>query len=328
MSEPSSASKPDPQKPEPQKPGPQKPVRLKAGKRSVFWWTVSRFAVLVFSKIWFRIRCENASNLPKDGSVLLVANHASYLDPGMVGITATRWVGFLAQAGLASFAPCRWWLAQVGVTLIDRNAPSKAAMRLVSDCLKAGEVVGIFPEGTRSSDGSIAEFKGGVEFLVRRTKTTVLPIGIDGSGRAFPRRAWFPRPRKIIVRYGQPWPAEKVLAKGGMQALRREVAELSGCPLSEDLPKNREIVPAEVLESAHCAAPEKTPNGGSDPNDAGNGSSGTCSASQTVDPTSATDPAGSGPAGSGPASSDPAGAGPAGSGEGPSVQQHSAGGEA
>lgn len=261
-------------------PAAEKPVRLRAVRRSVFWWTVSRFAVLVFSKIWFRIRCEGASKLPKDGPVLLVANHASYLDPGMVGITATRWVGFLAQAGLASFLPCRWWLAQVGVTLINRDAPSKAAMRLVADCLKAGEVVGIFPEGTRSADGSVAEFKGGVEFLVRRTKATVLPIGIDGSHRAFPRKAWFPRPRKIIVRYGEPWSAERLLAEGGMQAMRREVAALARRPLAEDLAKNQENVPEEGLERAHCRAAD----GGPSPGDAANAPSGTCSASPMADP--------------------------------------------
>ena len=238
----------------------------------------------------------------------------------MVGITATRWVGFLAQAGLASFAPCRWWLAQVGVTLIDRNAPSTAAMRLVADCLKGGEVVGIFPEGTRSSDGSIAEFKGGVEFLVRRTKTTVLPIGIDGSQRAFPRKAWFPRPRKIIVRYGQPWPAEKVLAEGGLLALRREIAELSGCALAEDLPKNRENVPAAVPDGAQCEARNRGRDEGPDPNDVRNGPSGTCSTSPMVDPLSL-QPKSLQPKSLQPKSSqDPS--------EGPAKQQPSAGGGA
>jgi 1-acyl-sn-glycerol-3-phosphate acyltransferase len=234
----------------------EKPKRLQAVRRSVFWWTVSRFAVLMFSKLWFRIRCEGVESLPENGSVLLVANHASYLDPGMVGITATRWVGFLAQAGLASLAPCRWWLAQVGVTLIDRNAPSKESMRLVADCLKAGDVVGIFPEGTRSDDGCVHEFKGGVEFLVRRTKTTVVPIGIDGSHRAFPRGSWFPRPRKIVVRYGEPWTAEQILAPGGVEALRRKVAELARCPLAapraaEVLAENREIVPGSAALPAN-----------------------------------------------------------------------------
>tara|TARA_R110002072_G_scaffold27804_1_gene90156 strand:- start:10989 stop:11945 length:957 start_codon:yes stop_codon:yes gene_type:complete len=229
-------------------------VRIQTVRRSAFWWAVSRFLVLVFSKVWFRIRCEGADKLPKDGSVLLVANHASYLDPGMVGITATRWVGFLAQAGLASLAPCRWWLSQVGVTLIDRDAPSKQAMRLISDCLKNGEVVGIFPEGTRSKDGSVDEFKGGVEFLVRRTKTTVVPIGIDGSFRAFPRGAWFPRPRKIVVRYGEPWTAEQVLAEGGVEALRQKVAELARQPLAKAQAVASQTVASQTVASQTVAS--------------------------------------------------------------------------
>lgn len=269
----------------PERKGPERkgPERLRSVRRSAFWWNISKWAVLLFSKVWFRIRCEGKDNLPKDGAVLLVANHASYLDPPMVGITASRWVGFLAQAGLASFGPSRWWLAQCGVTLIDRNAPSKAAMRLLTDCLKAGEVVGIFPEGTRSHDGTVGSFKSGVEFLVRRTRATVVPIGIDGSFRAFPRKAWFPRPRKIVVRYGEPWTAEQVMAEGGVEALRQRVAELARCQLEspgcqespghqeptqspaqgQNLAGNQKNVPIDAAEAANCAAREVDGAGGS-----------------------------------------------------------------
>lgn len=200
-------------------------------RRSPFWWWLSKWTVLAFSKVWFRLRVEGQANVPRSGPVLLVANHASYLDPPLVGITAGRWVAFLAQAGLAKLAPLRWWLAQMGVTLIDRSAPSKEALRMIADCLKAGEAVGVFPEGTRSSDGSVGAFRNGVEFLVRRTGAAVVPIGLDGAHRAYPRKAWFPRPRKLIVRYGEPWSAEQVLAPGGVEALRQRVAELARAPL-------------------------------------------------------------------------------------------------
>ena len=200
--------------------------------RSRLVYTVSRFAMLCVSRLWFRLRTEGSEHLPSEGPVLLVGNHASYLDPPLMGMGVGRQVNFLAQAGLASFAPLRWWLRQVGVTLIDRDAPSKDAMRWVGSRLKAGEVVGIFPEGTRSSDGCVMPFKGGVEFLVRRSKATVVPVGIDGAFRAYPRRAWFPRPRKVVVRVGEPWSAEQVLAAGGVEALRRRVAELARAPVS------------------------------------------------------------------------------------------------
>lgn len=207
--------------------------RASVVRRSRFWWLLSKGMALAFCRVWFRMRAEGRDAVPGRGAVLLVANHASYLDPPLVGMNCRREVNFLAQAGLAKFAPLRWWMRQVGVTLIDRDAPSKDALRLIADSLAAGEVVGIFPEGTRSADGAVAPFKTGVEFLVRRTGAVVVPVGLDGAHRAWPRKAWLPRPRKIVVRYGEPWPAEKVLAAGGVEALRARVAELARAPLRE-----------------------------------------------------------------------------------------------
>ena len=199
--------------------------------RSAFWWNLSKYVVLAFCRVYFRLRVEGRHLVPKTGPVLLVANHASFTDPPLVGITTSRWVAFLAQMGLAKTGFMRWWLQQMGVTLIDRNAPSKDAMRFLADCLTNCEAVGIFPEGTRSADGSVGPFRNGVEFLVRRTGAAVVPIGIDGAFRAFPRGAVVPRPRKLIVRYGEPWSAEQVLAPGGAEALRARVAELARAPL-------------------------------------------------------------------------------------------------
>ena len=207
--------------------------RAQPAPRNRAVYAISRAAMLLVSKLWFRLRSEGSERLPETGPVLLVGNHASYLDPPMMGMSVRRQVNFLAQAGLGSFGPLRWWLRQVGVTLIDRDAPSKDAMRWVGSRLKAGEVVGIFPEGTRSSDGRVLPFKSGVEFLVRRSKATVVPIGIDGTHRAYPRKAWFPRPKKVVVRVGEPWTWEQVLAEGGVEALRREVARLARCEVAE-----------------------------------------------------------------------------------------------
>ncbi|HEB52710.1 MAG TPA: 1-acyl-sn-glycerol-3-phosphate acyltransferase [bacterium] len=208
--------------------------RLRRIERSAFWWHLSSGLIRLFGRVYLRLRSEGREHVPSAGPVLLVANHASYLDPPMLGTTSPRIVDFLAQAGLARFAPLRWWLRQVGVTLIDRDAPSKDAMRLLSTCLKDGDVVGVFPEGTRSPDGKVGPFKSGVEFLVRRGRPVVVPVGIEGTYRAMPRRAWLPRPRKVVVRYGKPWTAEQVLAPGGVEALRREVARLARAELRSE----------------------------------------------------------------------------------------------
>ena len=239
-------------------------------QRSAFWWNVSKYSVLAFCRVYFRLRVEGRHLVPKSGPVLLVANHASYTDPPLVGITTDRWVAFLAQMGLAKTGFMRWWLAQMGVTLIDRNAPSKDAMRTLADCLANGEAVGVFPEGTRSPDGGVGPFRNGVEFLVRRTGAVVVPIGIEGAHRAFPRGALLPRPRKLVIRYGEPWAAERVLAPGGTEALRSCVAELARAPLRSAAEVGPDQVRSDAVRSDTDPKPPARPTVDSRPS-AGSG---------------------------------------------------------
>jgi 1-acyl-sn-glycerol-3-phosphate acyltransferase len=203
---------------------------------------LSKTLVLFWARIWLRLSIHGRANVPATGPVLLVANHASYLDPPLIGVTNARFVWFLARQSLAKTAPLRWWLGCMGVALIDRDAPSTAVLRFLAEQLDQGVVVALFPEGTRSRDGTVGPFRAGVEFLVRRTGATVVPVGIDGTWRAFPRGARVPRPRRVVVRYGEPWPAERVLAAGGLEALRARVAELARAPLGGPAPRERSRV--------------------------------------------------------------------------------------
>ncbi len=206
----------------------------------------SKWLLLMWARVWLRLRLEGVANTPKSGPLLLVGNHASFLDPPLLGCGLPRPVLYLAQQGLAKFPPLRWWMRKVGVGLIDRDAPSKDVLRFLSDALQKGACVAMFPEGTRSDDGRIAKFRSGVEFLVRRTGCAVLPIGIEGSFLAYPRGAKFPRPSKCVVRVGSPWPAERVLAPLGVEALRQEVARLARAQLRDDAATQVSHQPGEV----------------------------------------------------------------------------------
>lgn len=197
---------------------------------------VSKAMVAIGSALWFRLRIEGKQHVPHDGPLLAVGNHCSYLDPPLLGVGMPRPVRFLAQKGLAKFPPLRWWLRKVGVGLIDRKAPSKDVLRALADALQQGGLVSVFAEGTRSPDGRVGPFRSGVEFLVRRTGARVLPVGIDGSFRSFPRGGWLPKPTKCVVRLGEVWSAERVLAPGGIEALRREIARLAHAELTATVP--------------------------------------------------------------------------------------------
>ena len=97
----------------------------------------------------------------------------------------------------------RWWLRQVGVTLIDRKAPSKDALRLVADCLAAGEVVGLFPEGTRIDRGERGTYKSGGTRLAVETGAPVIPIAVT-SARCWPRKALIKQAGFVDVSIGAP----------------------------------------------------------------------------------------------------------------------------
>lgn len=229
---------------------------------SSFVYGCSKWLLRMWARVWLRLSIQGLANAPKSGALLAVGNHASYLDPPLLGCGLPRPVLYLAKKELAGFAPLRWWLRKVGVGLIDRNAPSKDVLRTLSNALAAGSCVAMFPEGTRSEDGLVGSFGSGVEFLVRRTKAAVLPIGIQGSFRSYPRGAAFPRPTKCIVRVGEPWPAERVLAPGGIEALRAEVARLAHAELRPIAGATSESAPVSHGPGTLPADPPPSPSAG------------------------------------------------------------------
>jgi len=208
----------------------------------VYWPSFNLFKF--FARVWFRQRATGAGQVPATGGVILVCNHASYLDPMLMGIELSRQICYLAQKGLAKLPPIRWWMRRVGVVLVDRAAPSRDVLRRLEGHLLAGGCTCMFPEGTRSKDGTVGPFRPGVEFLVRRTGALVVPVGLEGMSRAMPRGALLPRPFRTRVHFGAPWSPDQILAEGGMEALRRRVAELANAPLRADESNGSESVRA------------------------------------------------------------------------------------
>jgi len=155
----------------------------------------------------FRCRIRGRENVPKEGGVLVVANHESFLDIPLVSkACAPRHVAFVARATLANAG----WLAYVmracGAILIDRDRGDRAALRAMVEHLQAGDIVAVFPEGTRCRDGRMTPFKKGAFIVARQAKVPVVPCGIDGTFEAWPRSAKVPRPRRVQAAFGAPIP--------------------------------------------------------------------------------------------------------------------------
>lgn len=157
----------------------------------------------------FHFRCTGRENEPAAGGALVLSNHQSMFDPVLVGATLERRLNYMARETLFAFAPFRWLIQSLDAIPIDREGLGLSGLKETLRRVKRGEMVLIFPEGTRSPDGEVAALKPGFSALARRAKVPLLPIGIDGAYQAWPRDHAFPGLSTIHVHVGEPIPAEE-----------------------------------------------------------------------------------------------------------------------
>jgi 1-acyl-sn-glycerol-3-phosphate acyltransferase len=174
------------------------------------WYRVAKSMVRIFVSIAFRARYSGQANVPRKGGALLVANHQSHLDPPIIGAGCPRQMSYLARLTLFRFSPFGWLLQSVGGIPIDRDGSALAGIRATLEALQRGEMVLVFPEGTRSRDGDLGVFKPGLALVARRAKVPIVPAAIEGAFRAWPRAAALPQFRIVHVHYGTPLLPEQI----------------------------------------------------------------------------------------------------------------------
>ncbi len=167
-------------------------------------YRVGRWFVRLFVKLYHRMRVEGRAHVPAEGGVLILSNHQSFLDIPIVAAALERHVAFVARDTLAKSAFLRFWMKGAGAILIRRGAPDRAALEEIVEHLKLGDCVVMFPEGTRTRDGSLGELRGGALLVARRAGVPIVPASIRGAIEAMPRGVRLPRPRRVAIRFGQP----------------------------------------------------------------------------------------------------------------------------
>lgn len=177
-------------------------------ERNWLWYSLQCLLQGVFV-IWLRFRARGLERLPDSGALLL-ANHQSFLDPLLVGVSLSRPVSFLARDSLFRVPGIGWLLRQTYVMSIRRESAGAESIRESVRRLQHGYYVGIFPEGTRTVDGQLGVIKPGFQLICRRAGVPIVPVGIAGAYRALPRGAWWVRPTPVRVVYGTPISAEVV----------------------------------------------------------------------------------------------------------------------
>ena len=178
---------------------------MKSDRNWVYF--ITRIIVTIYFTLYHRLSVYGREKIPKDRPVIVASNHASYLDPPVVGYAFfPSYLKFIAWDKLFRFRPFGAFLRAMGsvpVSQEDKNS-SAALLRLVMGFIKEGYNVFICPEGHRTEDGRLQPLEGGVAIMSLKTGAPVIPTYAAGTWRALAPHMRFPRPCKLTVTFGDP----------------------------------------------------------------------------------------------------------------------------
>lgn len=167
-------------------------------------YTILKPLAVALMRLLFRVEGRSTEEVPRHGPVLLVANHASILDPPLVGGVVPRPVSFLAKAELFRIPLFGALIRRLNARPVRRGGGDASALRDALRLLKEDRALLIFPEGTRGAEGTVRPFKAGAGMLAVMSEAPVVPVLIQGSGNAWPKGRTLPRPGKVTVTFGPP----------------------------------------------------------------------------------------------------------------------------
>jgi 1-acyl-sn-glycerol-3-phosphate acyltransferase len=151
---------------------------------------------------YFRGQIYGAENVPQEGPLLVVSNHASNYDPPIVSNCVRRPVAYMAKKELFDIPILSKAIQLYGAYPVSRGSADRAAIRAALDCLDKNWAVGVFLQGTRTDDGKITEPKRGAALLAAKGKVPLLPVCLWGT-QEIEKSGAIPRPVPVTVRIGE-----------------------------------------------------------------------------------------------------------------------------
>ncbi|MBO8176619.1 lysophospholipid acyltransferase family protein [Aeribacillus pallidus] len=159
------------------------------------FYSFAKFVAGSILKPLYRIEVKGVEHFPKDGGVLVCANHIDNLDPPTVGVTSPRPIHFMAKEELFRVPVLNYIITKLGAFPVKRGMSDREALKKGLAVLREGNVLGLFPEGTRSKTGELGKGLAGAGFFALRTEAHVVPCAIIGPYKPF---------RRVKVVYGKP----------------------------------------------------------------------------------------------------------------------------
>jgi 1-acyl-sn-glycerol-3-phosphate acyltransferase len=190
---------------------------------SRFWYRIVQWNFSTLLASLAGLRATGRGNIPDQGSLMLVSNHLSHLDVLVLGILLKRPLNYVARSTLF-FWPLGVLIRSLGAFPIQRDGIGAQGLKETLKRLRSGGIVTLFPEGTRTRDGELAELKAGIALLAAKAKVPILPAGIAGTFETWPRSRSYPIAHPIRVHFGLPISPDLVRSLGpeALTALIRE----------------------------------------------------------------------------------------------------------
>jgi 1-acyl-sn-glycerol-3-phosphate acyltransferase len=175
------------------------------------YWVLKGILSPFFFLLW-RVKVEGRENIPRSGPAVLAANHQSFCDSFFIPLVVTRKVTFLAKAEYFDSKKTAWFFRAAGQIPIRRgggSASERALETARAEVLGKGEIICLYPEGTRTVDVYVHKGRTGVTRLSRECGVPVIPVGVIGTAAVQPVNSKFMRPfKRVTIRFGKPMAME------------------------------------------------------------------------------------------------------------------------
>ena len=160
-----------------------------------------RNSLVFLMRLLFRIEHRGTEHIPRNGPLVITANHVTYFDPFWISAGIRRKVRYMAWDKIFELPLVDRIFRWLGAFPVNLENPEFSTFKVALQILRQGDALMVFPEGGRSSDGKLQPFKEGAARLALRTGAQVLPVVVHGGSAVWSRTMLFPRPGKIWVDY-------------------------------------------------------------------------------------------------------------------------------
>lgn len=231
-------------------------------------YAITRVIVRLLMPLLGGITVRGAENIPARGPILLAVNHRAYMDPPYLSMVTERQLHLMAKAELFRIPVFGPYIRALGAFPVRRGAPDRGAIRQAIDELKAGHVLGIFPEGTRAEPGTLMPAERGFALIAKQTGIPIVPIALEGTDRVHPKHARRLHRAHVTATVGKPVTAGEMLAtdsasgKDALTVIGEATTRMIGALMTEPVTILSAAAPGEeaAVPAAETAPKNKSAN--------------------------------------------------------------------